>query len=256
SRELVGVAALIGREFEFPVLQAAAGVSLHEAARGIEELVRRRVLHGLGERLDFAHDGVREGARERILVPQRKLLPLVIARALEEVYAQNLEPHFEALGMHYWESEVWDKAALYERQAGAKAVARSAYAKAVVSFERALEALTHLSESPETAVQAIDLRMDLCAALDPIGQHSTALAVLRWAEVSAATLGDQPRLARILSWICTQLRLVGEIDVAIEVGQRALTIATGLGDGSLEVEARYRLGQACTVIGAYGQAVE
>jgi DNA-binding SARP family transcriptional activator len=256
SRELVGVAALIGREFEFPVLQAAAGVSPREVARGIEELVRRRVLHGLEERLDFAHDRIREVASERILAPHRKLLHLGIARALEEVYAQNLEPHFEALGMHYWESEVWDKAALYERQAGAKAIARSAYVQAVASYERALEALRHLPESPEMTVQAIDLRLELCVALYSTAQNGRALAVLREAEASAATLGDQPRLARILSGICTGLRLAGEIDAATEVGRRALTIATGLGDVSLEVEARHRLGQVYTATGDYGQAAE
>src|SRR5262249_35870903 len=166
------------------------------------------------------------------------------------------EPHCATLSMHYREGEVWDKAALYCRQAGATATARSAYAQAVASFERALEALRHLPESPETTVQAIDLRLDLCRALDLLGQHRRTLAVLREAEASAETLGDQPRLARILSWICTQLRLDGELDAAIEVGQRALTIATGLGVVSLEVEARYRLGQVYTDTGDFGQAVE
>src|SRR5262245_25374370 len=256
NRELVGVAALIGREFEFPVLQVASGVSAREAARGIEELVRRRVLYGLGERLDFAHDRIRTVANERILSPHRKLLHLGIARALEQVYAQNLESHFEALGMHYREGEVWDKATLYEHQAGVKAIGRSANAQAVAFYELALEALTHLPESPETTAQAIDLRLDLCHALNTIGQYGKALAVLREAETSAVALGDQPRLARILSGICTGLRVAGEIDTAIEVGQRALTIATGLGDVTLEVEARHRLGQVYTESGDYGQAVE
>src|SRR5262249_45946789 len=231
-----------GREFEFPALQIAAGLSVRGAAEGVEELVRRRVLHGIGDRLDFAHDRIREVAQEGVLAPHRKLLHARIARALEKIYAQNLEPHFEALGMHYWEGEVWDKAALYCRQAGAKAIARSAYAQAVASFERALEALRHLPESPETTVQAIDLQLDLCLALNLTNQYGRALAVLREAETSAAKLCDRPRLARIFSGICTGLRLTGELDAAIEVGQRALTIATELGDVSLEVEARYRLG--------------
>src|SRR5262249_4779845 len=122
--------------------------------------------------------------------------------------------------------------------------------------ELALEALRHLPDSPETTVQAIDLRLDMCFALNLTFQDRRALAVLREAEASAATLGDQPRLARILSSICTQLRLDGEIDAAIEVGQRALTIATGVRVVSLEVEARYRLGQVYTGTGDYQQAVE
>ena len=56
------MAAVIGREFDFPLLQAAAGVWTRCRGRSIEELVRRRVLHGVGERFDFAHDRVREVA--------------------------------------------------------------------------------------------------------------------------------------------------------------------------------------------------
>src|SRR5262249_57762422 len=109
----------------------------------------------------FAHDRIREVANQGILAPHRRLLHARIARAFEKVYAQNLEPHFEALGMHYQEGEVWDKAALYGHQAGAKAITRSAYAQAAASTERALEALTHLPKSPARTAQAIDLRLDL-----------------------------------------------------------------------------------------------
>jgi len=161
SQALVGVAALIGREFDFPVLQMAADISAREAARGIEELVRRRVLQGVGERLDFAHDRIREVASEGLLAPQRKLLHARIARALEKVYAQNLEPHLAALGMHYREGGVWERAVHYLRQAGLKAAARSALRDALSSFELALVVLEALPESPARLEQAFDIRLEL-----------------------------------------------------------------------------------------------
>ena len=46
GQQLAAVAAVISREFEFPVLQVAAGLGVRDAAEGVEELVRRRVLHG------------------------------------------------------------------------------------------------------------------------------------------------------------------------------------------------------------------
>ena len=49
------------------------------------------------------------------------------------------------------------KAVTYLRQAGAKALARSANREAVACFEQALTALRHLPESRETLEQAIDL---------------------------------------------------------------------------------------------------
>src|SRR5262249_10599297 len=46
GQRLAATAAVIGREFEFALLQRAAGHNETEAAERMEELVRRRVLHG------------------------------------------------------------------------------------------------------------------------------------------------------------------------------------------------------------------
>ena len=62
QQSLLTVAAVIGREFEFALLRHAARLDDEEAAQGVEELVRRRILTGVGERLDFTHERVREVA--------------------------------------------------------------------------------------------------------------------------------------------------------------------------------------------------
>ena len=56
----------------------------------------------------------------------------------------------------------------YLRQAGAKAFARSAHREAVVYFEQALTALSHLPETRGTAEQATDIRFDLGNSLYPL----------------------------------------------------------------------------------------
>src|SRR6267378_3288458 len=55
GQSLAAVAAVIGREFEWGLLERAAGIEEEETAAGVEELVRRGVLHGRGERFDFTH---------------------------------------------------------------------------------------------------------------------------------------------------------------------------------------------------------
>ena len=47
----------------------------------------------------------------------------------------------ERLAYHALRGEVWDKALVYSRQAGEKALARSAHREAVGYFEQALSAL-------------------------------------------------------------------------------------------------------------------
>src|SRR5262245_1000134 len=59
GRRLVAVAAVIGRQFDFALVQRAADMSEREAAEGVEELVRHRVVRGAGEGLELSHDHVR-----------------------------------------------------------------------------------------------------------------------------------------------------------------------------------------------------
>jgi predicted ATPase len=71
GQHVTAVAAVIGRDFDFSLLQRAAGLSARDAAEAVEELVRRRVLHGAGERLDFTHDRIRDVAYLRLLPATR-----------------------------------------------------------------------------------------------------------------------------------------------------------------------------------------
>ena len=72
SRDLVALASVVGREFEFGLLLRVSGLGEEVAARGVEELIRRRVFHSVDEHLDFRHDRVREVAYGEILGPRRR----------------------------------------------------------------------------------------------------------------------------------------------------------------------------------------
>ena len=145
SRHLLATAALIGRQCELPLLQRASKLQdLETAAVALEELVERRLLAFVGDCVDFAHDRIREVVCRRLLPPRVTLLHRQIAVALEEIHAHDLERHVARLGAHYLAGEVWDKAALYLRRAGAQALTAAACSPAVAFFEQALAALEHL----------------------------------------------------------------------------------------------------------------
>jgi predicted ATPase len=80
---------------------------------------------------------------------------------------------------------VWDKALRYGRQAGAKAMERSASREAVGCYEQALAALEHLPEHRTLREQAIDLRLDLFSARLGLGQLERILHDMRVAETLA-----------------------------------------------------------------------
>src|SRR5262249_28832559 len=160
ARLLLAVAAVMGRECDFALLRRAAGVDEEVAAQGVEELVRRRVLQGVGEQLDFVHDRIRAVAYAQLLAPHRKRRHAQVAEAIEELYAGNLARYFAVLGMHYEHGEIWDKAAFYLRQAGSQALVRSAYREAASSFESAHRIIVGLPQNHSHRERAVDVLID------------------------------------------------------------------------------------------------
>ena len=92
ERHLVAVAAVIGREFEFTLLQRASTLDERNAAEGVEELVHRRVLRAAGDQFAFTHDWIRDVAYDRLLQPTRNLLHLRVTEALEGLHARYPPP--------------------------------------------------------------------------------------------------------------------------------------------------------------------
>jgi tetratricopeptide (TPR) repeat protein len=263
SRQLLAVAAIIGREFEFALVQRAAGVDEGEAAEAIEELVRRHLLEVVGDRFDFTHDRIREAVRRGLLPPRHKLLSRRVAEAIEAHHASNLEPHHLALASHYRDGEVWEQAVHHFRQAGTRATARSASREAVACFEQALAALGHLPPSRDTREHAIDLRFEMRRPLGLLGETGRLLEVLREAEALALGLGDQSRLRQVTGHMTACRIVMGDLEGAVESGERALSLAAAARDFGLQVMANFELGRAYTglgkfrrAIGAFGQNIE
>jgi len=149
---------------------------------------------------------------------------------------------------------MWEKAVRYLRQAGAKALTRSANREAVSCFEQALVALQHLPEIRETLEQAIDLRFDLRNALFPLGEFGRIVGCLREAEGLARTLDDQRRLGQMFVHMCYNLWVTGHPTEALAFGQNAQAIAQSLGDVPLQVTGTLYLGVAYLLTGDYRQA--
>jgi tetratricopeptide (TPR) repeat protein len=254
SQELAAVAAVIGREFEFGLLHSAAGVGEREAALGVEELVRRRILHGVGERFDFTHDRIRKAIATGLLGPRRKVLHGQVAAAIEELYADRLEPHATALGQHYLQAEAWDKASTYLLQAGRAAARRSADREAIACLDPALGALVHLPASPDTTERAVDVRVLLSYPLFRLAARDFGLGHLLAAQRLAAELDDQPRLGRVLAALTEHRWFFGEYDSAVDTGQRAVAIGSAIGDTLITTAALSSLGRAYHSLGDFARA--
>jgi tetratricopeptide (TPR) repeat protein len=121
---------------------------------------------------------------------------------------------------------------------------------------RALVALQHLSESRHTCEQAIDLRLELRYPLVMLGELERLLQYLREAETLAETLDDHRRLGWILAYLTNYYWNIGDLDRGLEVGHRALAIATTLADVPLQVRTHRALGYVYHAMGDYRRALD
>ncbi len=82
------------------------------------------------------------------------------------------------------------------------------------------------------------------------------LGHLREAEALASGLGDQRRLGRVSAHLTHCLTMMGDLEQAVEAGQRALAVASAVEDRTLAVLAHFHLGQAYVISGQYRRALD
>ena len=243
SRELTAVAAVIGREFDFALLRRAAGLEDLEAAELVEELVRRSVLHHVGERFDFTHDRIRDVAYTGLLRERQRALHARIASAMETLYADRLADQVERLAHHATRGGLAEKAVVYLGQAGAKAFANSAHADARSYFTQALALLATLTPSAARDHEELALRLGLGPTLNATRGHATPEVEENYARAQqladAVGTGIQQFQARWGLWLVASHR--ASAGAALELGRQLLARAERLDDPALLLEGHHAL---------------
>jgi tetratricopeptide (TPR) repeat protein len=238
AKSVAQLGAVLGREFAYELLQAVVPMDEPILQHSLAQLVEAELLYQRGQPPQatyvFKHALIRDAAYQALLRSTRQQYHQRVTQVLESQFPEIVESQPELLAHHALRGEVWDKAVAYGREAGSKAVARSAYHEAVTAFEQALTALTHLPETRDTREQAIDLRLALRSALLPSGDLGRILACVREAEALAAALDDPRRLAQISVFLSNYFHRMGAYDQAIVAAQRTLALATASGEVDLQ----------------------
>jgi class 3 adenylate cyclase/tetratricopeptide (TPR) repeat protein len=260
EKRLLQTAAVIGHEVPLPLLQAIAELPEDAIHRGLSRLQTAEFLYETrlfpGMEYTFKHALTHEVAYGSLLQEKRRILHARIVEALEEAADDRLVAQVERLAHHALRGEAWDKALLYYKQAGDKAMARSAFREGVACFEQALAAMQHLPEQHDTLAQAIDLRIALEGALLASGESRRGFAYLQEAEALATTLDDQRRLGRVVTAMIHGFWRMGDYDNALAYGQRALALTAAGGDVFEQARAHGVLGTVYFSLGDYRHAID
>jgi class 3 adenylate cyclase/tetratricopeptide (TPR) repeat protein len=255
DKRLLQAASVIGKEVPFALLQAIAELPEDELRHGLARLQAAEFLYEARLFPDleytFKHALTHDVAYGSLLQDRRRTLHRQIVQTIERLYSDRLPEHIDQLAHHAFRGEVWKEAVAYLRQAGAKALARSANRDATAYFEQALAALGHLPETRETVETAVDLRFDLRTSLFPLGLLSRVLGYLEEAESLATTLDDRRRISRVSVYMSHLLQVTGRLNEARRFAESARTIAEALGDFPARIGATFYIGASCYFAGDY-----
>jgi predicted ATPase/class 3 adenylate cyclase len=158
ERQVLQVAAVIGRNFSWPLLKTVLqplGEKNLQAA--LTQLVERDYIapdpDTPGLAYFFKHMLVSDSIYSTMLKRDRSELHGQVGEAIEAEYARQLEGQIELLARHYSWSPRLDRALHYLILAGEKAARSYANEQARQHYEQALTLLSHVEHRPDQALQ-------------------------------------------------------------------------------------------------------
>jgi DNA-binding CsgD family transcriptional regulator/tetratricopeptide (TPR) repeat protein len=141
AREIVSLAAVVGRRFDFELLQRLARVDEWSLLAVVKELIAAQVIvEESQDRFAFRHVLTRQAIYDELLTRERATLHRAVAEAAEQLDADAPNRHLDDLAYHFSQAKVWGKALAYAHQAGKRACRLHAPRAAVEHLTRALEA--------------------------------------------------------------------------------------------------------------------
>jgi class 3 adenylate cyclase/tetratricopeptide (TPR) repeat protein len=258
EKQLLQSAAVIGKDVPFILLHAVADETNEGVRRQLALLQSAEFLYETrlfpDSEYTFKHALTQEVAYGGLLSDRRRAIHARIVDAIERLQGDRLAEHVEQLAHHALRAELWDKALLYGKQAGAKAMARWALRDASAHLERALTATEHLPQTHETIEQVIDVHLDLRNAIHPLGEVERGEGLLREAASLAERLGDLARIGKISHSLSVSLWMMGRSDEAQDANDRTFAIAESTDDGVLRHQARAQLARLHHDRGDYRRA--
>lgn len=259
ARELVGLAATIGRAFTLEVLAEASERGQEHLVRALDELWERHVVHQHGaESYDFGHDKLREVAYAEISPARRRLLHRKVAHALERVHASNLDSVSGQLAAHYRQASLPEQAIRYYQRAGEWALRLSAYEEATAHLTRGLKLLESLPDTPERTRQELGLQIALGATLQATKGYGAPEVerVYGRARALSRQAAEIAQLAPVLFGLCGWHLVRAELLTARDLAGQLLSLARAQDDPTLLIAGHFTLGRSLFHLGELSPARE
>ena len=249
-RHIAQLAATLGREFSYELIEAVSPMPEAELRKGLAELVRAELLfqHGVlpNARYTFKHALIRDAAYQSLLKSRRREYHEQIARTLAERFSDIRDIHPELLAHHFTQAELTEDALTYWHLAGRRAIGRSAGEEAIRHLQAGVALLDRLPDTPQRNRHELAFQTALGAPLmvargyaAPEVEHA-----YRRALALCERVGGPAERFRVLRGYWAHVSVRGDLPRAERFGHQLLELADNADDPGFHAEARLAAG--CT----------
>jgi class 3 adenylate cyclase/tetratricopeptide (TPR) repeat protein len=169
AKEIAQVAAVIGQQFSYALLEMVSPASAADVGAGIARLVDAGLAFPQSRATEpsysFKHALMRDVAYDNLLRGRRQQIHERVARALEEHFPAVAEAEPELLAQHFGRAGLAELACTYYERAGDRAAARSNFAEAVAHFSAGLTQAGQRVEGADRSQCELALLLKLGPAL-------------------------------------------------------------------------------------------
>ena len=257
AKSVAQYASVIGRQFSYDLLQAVSELDEATLQRELRRLVDAELVYQRGvaphATYFFKHALIQDTAYESLLRSTRQGYHRRIAEVLEAQFPEVVETQPELLAHHCAAANLDEQAVDYWRQAGEKAVQRSANMEAIAHLNRGLERLAARPHVPEQRHQELDLLIILGPALiatkgyvapEVKDTYNRAYELCR-------DVGEETQRFAVLSGLRRFYLVRGEFNTTRDIGNELLTLAQRQQDSTFLLEAYWALAGVLFLLGEF-----
>jgi class 3 adenylate cyclase/tetratricopeptide (TPR) repeat protein len=262
QKQLLQTLAVIGTEFSLKLASQVASKPEEEVISMLSHLEQREFIY---ERMaagdieyTFKHALSHDVAYNSVLVERRKVLHESVGDAIESLYRDNLDDHLGELARQYTHSGNALKTVQYALAAAEHAMRRGAHTESIAYLSGALQSLKAQPPGAERDRQKLKLLVALwepLAGLEGFAGPRVEETLTRAKEL-CSSVGDDTQSFRLLYGLALLHLLKSEWDIALQVAQQQLGVASRAHDPVLEVGGHGMVGMLSIFLGQFISARE
>ncbi len=266
-QEVLKIASVEGESFTAEVVARLQKTEVHEMVRILSSELDKRhhlvsakgITHVDGQRLSmylFQHILFQRYLYSSLDEVEKPHLHEEVGTVLEAFYGEQAEEIAVQLARHFQEAGIVPKAIEYLYKAGSKAAQLSANEEAISHFNKSLELLKTLPDTPERIQKELAMQLSLGSSLMATRGYAAPEVgrALTRARKLCQQIGETPQLFPVLFVLCGFYGIGGEYRTARELAEQMLYLAERAEDPLHTAIANLQLGYLLLHMGEFTQA--